>query len=84
MFRYAYIVCLVLSAVFFTPTKCTVLLSKASVCGRSLAGIAGSNPAGVIDVCYECCVLSRSGMFDELITGPEESYRIWCAVVCDP
>jgi hypothetical protein len=26
-------------------------LSKASVCGRSLAGIAGSNSAGGVDVC---------------------------------
>jgi hypothetical protein len=25
--------------------------SKAWVCGRSLAGIVGSNPAGVLDVC---------------------------------
>ena len=30
--------------------------------GRWLAGIAGSNPAGVMDVCYECCVLSGSGL----------------------
>ena len=25
--------------------------SKARVCGRSLAGIAGSNPAGGMDIC---------------------------------
>jgi len=31
--------------------------SKAWVCGRSLAGIVGSNPAGGIDVCVECWVL---------------------------
>ena len=30
--------------------------SKACVCGRSLAGIAGSNPAGGMYVCCECCV----------------------------
>ena len=24
-----------------------------------------------------------SGLCDELITGPEESYRLWCVVVCD-
>jgi hypothetical protein len=29
--------------------------SKAYVCGRSIAGTAGSNPAGSMDV---CCVLS--------------------------
>jgi len=30
-----------------------------------------------------CCVLSGIGLCDELITRPEESYRIWCVVVCD-
>jgi hypothetical protein len=32
--------------------------SKAWVCGRSAAAIVGSNPAGVMDVCRDCCVLS--------------------------
>jgi len=36
-----------------------------------------------ISVCCECCVLSGRGLCDELITHPEESYRLWCAVVCD-
>jgi len=27
--------------------------------------------------------LSGRGLCDELITGPEESYRLWCVVVCD-
>jgi hypothetical protein len=48
--------------------------SKAWVCGRSPAEILGSNPAGSIDVCRECCVLSGRGLCDELITRPEESY----------
>jgi hypothetical protein len=34
-------------------------------------------------VCCECCVLSGRGFCDELITRPEESYRLWCVVVCD-
>jgi len=34
-------------------------------------------------VCCECCVLSGRGLCDELITRPEESYRLWCVVVCD-
>jgi hypothetical protein len=33
-------------------------------------------------VCCECCVLSGRGLCDELITRPEESYRLWC-VICD-
>jgi len=31
--------------------------------------------------CCEYCVLSGRGLCDELITRPEESYRLWC-VVC--
>jgi hypothetical protein len=34
-------------------------------------------------VCCECCVLSGRGLCDELITRPEESYRLWCVIVCD-
>jgi len=33
--------------------------------------------------CCECCILSGRGLCDELITRPEESYRLWCVVVCD-
>jgi hypothetical protein len=33
-------------------------------------------------VCCECYVLSGRGPCDELITRPEEFYRLWC-VVCD-
>ena len=36
-----------------------------------------------MDVCCECCVLSGRGLCDELLTRPEESYRLWCVVVCD-
>ena len=51
--------------------------SKAWVCGRSLAGIVGSNPTVGINVCFiVCCQVG-------LITRPEEAYRLWCVVVCD-
>jgi len=51
--------------------------SKAWVCGRLLAGIVGSNPAGpgYLSV-FECCVLRGSGLCDGLITRPEKSYRL--------
>ena len=39
-------------------------------------------PGTWIFVCCECRVLSGRGLCDELITRPEESYRLWC-VVCD-
>ena len=28
-------------------------------------------------------MLSGRGLCDELITRPEESYRLWCVVACD-
>jgi len=34
-------------------------------------------------VCCECCVLSGRGFCDEPITHPEESYQLWCVIVCD-
>ena len=36
-----------------------------------------------IFVCCECRVLSGTGLCDELITRPEESYGLCCVVVCD-
>jgi len=56
--------------------------SKAWVCGRSPAGIVGSNPTGGMDVYRECCVLSGRGLCDGLITRPEEPYEVWCVWVC--
>ena len=52
--------------------------SKTWVCGRLLAGIAGSNPSGGMDICRECCVLSGRDPCVGLITCTEESYRVWC------
>ena len=40
-------------------------------------------PGAWIFVCCDCHVLSGRGLCDELITRPEESYRLWCVVVCD-
>jgi hypothetical protein len=58
--------------------------SKEWVCSRSPAEIVGSNFAGGMNiVCFECCVLSGRGLCDGLITRPEESYRLWCVLVCD-
>ena len=40
-------------------------------------------PAAWIFVSCECLVLSGIGLYDELITRPEEPYRLCCVVVCD-
>ena len=35
--------------------------SKPRVCGRSLAGVAGSNPSGSMGVCVVCCTVRTKG-----------------------
>ena len=47
--------------------------------------MAGSNPVGNMDVflLYVLSVFSGIGLCDGLITPPEESYRLWCVLVCD-
>jgi hypothetical protein len=36
-----------------------------------------------MSVCCECCVLSGRGLCDGPIPRAEESYRLWCVIVCD-
>jgi len=60
-------------------TKVEKHWSKAWVCGRSLAGIAGSHQAELsISVSCECFVLSGRGFCVVLIARTEEYYRMWC------
>jgi len=40
-------------------------------------------PRAWMSVCCECRVFSGRGLCDELITRPEESYRLCCVVECD-
>ena len=56
---------------------------KARVCGRSLPGTVGSNPAGGMDVCCACCMLSGRGLCDGPIARPEESNGMWRVNVRD-
>jgi hypothetical protein len=57
-----------------------VTRSKAYVCGRLVAGVAGLNPARGMDVCLLCLYIVLScvgrGLCDGLITRPEESYPV--------
>jgi hypothetical protein len=49
-----------------------------AVCGRSLAGIAGSNPSWGMDMYFVRVVLSGRGLCDGPITRLEKSYRVSC------
>ena len=40
-------------------------------------------PGAWMSVFCVCCELLGRVLCDELITRPEESYRLWCVVVCD-
>jgi len=58
-------------------------LRRRSAAARLLRSWFRIPPRAWMLVCCECCVLSGRGLCDELITGPEEFYRLWCVVVCD-
>jgi hypothetical protein len=53
------------------------------VCGRSLAGIVGSNPAVFMDICLLTVFCVVRGLCDELFTCLEESCQLWCVVLWD-
>jgi hypothetical protein len=52
--------------------------SQAWVCGRSVAGMAGSNPAGSVVVSCECCVFSGRG----LLRADHSPRTVLPSVVC--
>ena len=58
-------------------------LRRRSAAARLLRSWVRIPPEAWMFVCCDCCVLSGRGICDELITRPEESYRLWCVVVCD-
>jgi hypothetical protein len=64
-------------------SQCPRLLRRRSSAARRLRLWVRIPPGSRIFVCCECCVLSGSGLCDRLITRPQESYRMWCVVVCD-
>jgi len=63
-------------------SQCPRGLRRRSAAARLLRLWVRIPPGSWMSVCCECCVLSGGGLCDELITRPEESYRLWC-VVCD-
>ena len=58
-------------------------LRRRSAAARLLRSWVRIPPGAWRFVCCKCCVLSGRGLCEELIPRPEESYRLWCVVVCD-
>jgi hypothetical protein len=58
-------------------------LKRRSTAARLLRLWVRIPPGAWTFVSCECCVLSRRGLGDELITRLEEYYRLWRVVVCD-
>ena len=65
------------------PVRWPRRLGRRSAAARLLRLCVRIPPGAWMSVCCECCVLSGRGLCDDLITRPEESYRMWCFVVCD-
>jgi hypothetical protein len=55
--------------IFISPFS---MLELCGLSSRLTTEIVGSNPTGSVDVCCECRVLSGRGLYNELITRPEE------------
>jgi hypothetical protein len=58
-------------------------LRRRSAAARLLRSWVWIPPIAWMFICFECCVLSGRGLCNDLITRPEESYRLCCVVVCD-
>jgi hypothetical protein len=58
-------------------------LRRRFAAARLLRSWARIPPGAQIFVCCKCSVLPGRGLCDELITRPEEFYRLWCVVECD-
>ena len=82
---------------FFTHKSVPVIFEPPCICrsqwpgglrrGTAAARLLGLRvripPGAWMFVCCDCCLLSGRGLCDGLITRPEESYLLWCVVVCD-
>ena len=73
-----------------TVIVCTVSIrcpvaerSMARVCSRSTAGISSSKLAEAWVFGCRCLLSSGRCVFGGPIIHPEESYRLWCLIMCD-
>ena len=83
LIRFCYIVCLMYMC-FRRRSQWPRGQRRRSTAARLLRLWVRIPPEAWMSVCCKCCVLSGRCLCDALITPPEESYRMWCVVVCDP
>jgi hypothetical protein len=72
-----------MGAAWARHAMCESALRRRSAAARLLRSWVRISPGAWMFVCCECFVLSGRDLCDELITRPEESYCLWCVVVCD-
>ena len=76
--------CLIKGAYIKSRSRWLRCLRRRSAAARLLRSWVRIPPGAWMFVCFDCCVLSGRGLCDELITRPEESYRLCCVVVGAP
>ena len=58
--------------------------SKTRIYGRSLAGVAGSTPAGCMDICIVCCTVTTKGTSQDnqgkVRVKNDRTKKCWCGV----
>ena len=64
-------------------SKWPCVLRSSSATDRLLRLWVRIPPGAWMSVLCDCCVLSGRGLSNELISPPEDSYRLWCVVECD-
>jgi hypothetical protein len=88
LFKIKYLYAAVFSVRYFSNysiysrSQWPIGLKPGSAATRLLALRVRISPVAWISVCFECCMLSGSGLCVWPILRPKESYRMWC-VVCD-
>ena len=63
--------------------QCPRGLRRRSTVARLLRLWVRIPPGAWMFVCCDCCVLSGRGLCNAWMMHPEESYWLWCVVVCD-
>jgi hypothetical protein len=67
----------------FSVSEQKIVQRRVSAADRLLGLRVRIPPGAWMSVCCKCCVLSDIGLCDEPIPHPEQSYRMWCVILCN-